>query len=343
MILNRQPIIKDEKINFFNVYHVISYSFKKYAKYILLISILYFIYFSFFRTPFYSSQVSFYTNYDNNSSMSELSALGVFGGFSNEPSNLKFSLNNYLSSDKLFSQVVNNKYVINEEDKTLVDHWGPRYKRIFEINPFQTYKNINRKLALVSNLSVEDQKLLFAKEFLRDSIQHSEDKKSSLHTIKVIVRDQDPKLTEQIVISIFESILNYSNEITTIKAREKKEFISIRLNEIKAELTSSENKMELFLEKNKNSTSPNLMIQKDRIEREIFFYNQLYLNLSDQLEKVKIDEKDTTSSIFLLDEASLSSYKSGASIIERIITLFLFLLFTAISFELFSHKKEYFQ
>jgi uncharacterized protein involved in exopolysaccharide biosynthesis len=272
-----------------------------------------------------------------------MSILGMFGGFSDEPNNLKFSLDNYLESDKLFEQVVKNEYVINGVQKNLVEHWGSRYNNIISINPIQTFKNVNRKLALIDNISIENQKLLYSQEWLKRSIKHTEDKKSSLHTIKVVVRDKDPQLTEQIAIAIFNSILDYSKEVTSLKAKEKKEFISIRLNEIKSELRSSEDDMKLFLEKNKNFTSPNLKIQKDRIERDIFFYNQLYLSLSDQLEKVKINEKDTTTSIFLLDKASLNSYKDGASIFERLAMIVLFIFSIIVLLELFKHRTKYFQ
>ena len=44
-----------------------------------------------------------------------------------------------------------------------------------------------------------------------------------------------------------------------------------------------------------------LQLQKSRIEKNINLYNQLELSLSDQLEIAKIDEKDSTSTIFILD------------------------------------------
>jgi hypothetical protein len=71
-------------------------------------------------------------------------------------------------------------------------------------------------------------------------------------------------------------------------------------------------------------------------------HNQLYLSLSDQLELAKIDEKDNTSPIFLLDNATLSSYKSGRSMFESIILLLIILFIIFASFEIYKNKEELF-
>ena len=62
-----------------------------------------------------------------------------------------------------------------------------------------------------------------------------------------------------------------------------------------------------------------LQLQKSRIEKNINLYNQLELSLSDQLEIAKIDEKDSTSTIFTLDNPTLSSKKVGVSFVDGIL------------------------
>ena len=66
-----------------------------------------------------------------------------------------------------------------------------------------------------------------------------------------------------------------------------------------------------------------LQLQKSRIEKNINLYNQLELSLSDQLEIAKIDEKDSTSTIFILDNPTLSSKKVGVTFVNgTLIVLF---------------------
>ena len=88
------------------------------------------------------------------------------------------------------------------------------------------------------------------------------------------------------------------------------QFISERLEEIKNSLEKSENEMLVFMENNKVLTSAKFEVKKDRIQRDITLFNQLYLSLSDQLELAKIDEKDDTSSIFILDMPQVSPYQT---------------------------------
>ena len=89
-----------------------------------------------------------------------------------------------------------------------------------------------------------------------------------------------PQLSKEVANAIFESILSYSNEVTNVKAGEKKDFIQSRLNDIKEDLENSENEMLVFIENNKNlNYSPNLMLQRDRIQRNISLYSQLYISL----------------------------------------------------------------
>ena len=194
---------------------------------------------------------------------------------------------------------------------------------------------------LGKDLSVEERKILFAKEFLRNSIMYSEDRKSSLHTISVLA--SNPKLSRDITNQIFQSILSYSNEVTNVKAREKKDFIQGRLFEINQDLEKSENDKRLFLEQNKNiGSSPSLILQKERLERNIALYSELYVSLSDQLEIAKIDEKDNTSSIFLLDHPNTSPYKSNKGFFEGIFILLSIFFMICVLFEVLNNKNKLF-
>ena len=100
--------------------------------------------------------------------------------------------------------------------------------------------------------------------------------------------------------------------------------------------------MILFLETNKAVASPSLKLKKQSLQREIDLQSQLYLSLSDQFELSKIDEKDNTSSIFLLDSADVSSNKNGISLLRALIYLFILSFLLIITFHIYKDRKELF-
>jgi len=314
-------ILESGKINLHSSFIFLLSILKKNYKYPTVGVILFIIYF-FIKGPTFSSSISFYANYSDSPQISSSSLLTSIAGSSINTDDLGFSVSNYISSNKLAEEVVSQKYIIEGKQTTLVDLWGKDYQKIFSINPLLMYKKIERSFQLHDNLTTKELELLFSIETLRENLTHSENRKTYLHTVSITV-DSYPELSEQIVSNIFQSIISYSNEVTNVKAKEKKQFITNRIIEIDNSLKNAESDLQLFMEKNKNISSPYLILQKDRLERNVMLYNQLFISLSDQLELAKIDEKDTTSSLFLLDNASLSPYKLGRTLFSGSIQIFI--------------------
>jgi hypothetical protein len=194
---------------------------------------------------------------------------------------------------------------------------------------------------LNKNLSIEQRKLSFTKKKLKSSISHKEERLSNLHTIKVTVR-RNGSLPKQIASAIYSSTISYSNEITNTKAIEKRNFINDRVAQVRKDLESYENEMIIFLNNNKNLDSPNLLVQRGRIERNIILHTQLLANLSDQLELSKIDAKDSTSSMFLLDKAEVSNVKAGIAPLRAISTVFIIVFLVSLSVECYRNRNELF-
>jgi len=334
-----KPIIEGDNVNFDNIFYLIKHIIKSYFRVTIFLLLLFFLY-KFIQTPSYSSSISFYTNYEKSNQIP--SSLGFITSLTGASDNqLGFSVSDYINSEGFAEDILENEYNIEGDKIKLSDHFGQKYNRLFSINPIGIIFKINRHFKLADNLSEEDKKFLFAKEILFDSITYSEDKKTFLHTITITV-SAFPLLSQQIAESAFKSIITYSNEVTNIKGKEKRKFIADRLLSIKIDLENAENQMLTFLEKNKDLNSPALVLQRDRIERNINLYDQLHLSLSDQLEIAKIDEKDFTSSVFLLDSATLSSYKSGRSLLESIILILIFVFIAATSWEVYNNRERLF-
>ena len=113
----------------------------------------------------------------------------------------------------------------------------------------------------------------YSKKVIRKKITHSENRKTNLHSINITITD-NPDLAQQIIENIYSSVISFSNQITSVKANEKRIFIEERLKVLELSLVGSENDLITFLEKNKNYlNSPQLVVEKQRIDREIFSYN----------------------------------------------------------------------
>ncbi len=296
-----KPIFADNEIkidgikSFFNIY------FKTILRINLFFALIFFIYFL-LKPTVYQSKVSFYTNYNEAPQTSFLSMLpaGMLGGGLGYTS-LSFSIQNYLSSEIFLQDIVNKKYIIDNKELTLVEKWGSDYNNFLTLNPITILKRANFNLGFNRGLSSNEKKEIYSASILKNSLNFSEDRRSLMNTISINI-EHDSQLGKQIIENVYNSIITYSSNVVNIKANEKRQFISQRLTEVTKSLKESEDAMLRFSQENKQiQNSPTLTLQKQRLQKDITLYNQLYFTLSDQLELAKINEKDNTTSFFLLD------------------------------------------
>ncbi|MDA9841129.1 hypothetical protein N9C34_00535 [Candidatus Marinimicrobia bacterium] len=332
-----QPIIENESLNIKNLCTFFLNVSKKYLRSSIIIVMIYIVYF-FIKSPVYSSSLSFYTNYSSNQSGSISFLQSLSGELDSE--NLGFSISDFLSSDRFFNQLVNESYLINDETISLVTYFSSDSGRIVSMNPISTLSKISKSIKLAPNLTKEQKAVLFSKEYIEKNMSYSEDRKTQLH--KVSFKGKNSDLNDQIIENIFYLILQYSNEVTNVKAKEKKLFIESRLVDIKKDLELAENLKLNFLEKNKIISSPALILQESRIEKNISLYQSLFISMSDQLELAKIDEKDVTSPIVILDKPVNSYYKVGRSIFEGIFLVYFILLTSFCFIEGYKDRKNLF-
>jgi uncharacterized protein involved in exopolysaccharide biosynthesis len=293
-------------------------NFKGYLKICLIVVSLYTAYF-FIKTPTYSSELSFYSTYND---VQEASLFNPLSSLMGNVGSLNFSISDYIKSDKMLQELVEKEYIIDNKKTTLIDFWGSDFINFFEINPIAFLLKINKHLSLNSSLSDLDKKTFIAKDILKDKIEFSENRITSIYKVSVKV-GKYPSLSKEILEHTYQSIIGYVNEIESSKASEKIDFINGRLNQVGLELQQAENEKLIFLQNNKRPYSPSLILKEERIQRKINLQSNVYLNLSNQLELAKISQKDNTSSIFILDKAKIASEKDGRSLLMNIIILFL--------------------
>ena len=332
-----KPIIKNEEINFSNLFSFFNqYKYKIfiYSSIYTALSMISFL----LSSPKFEASISFYTNYREKADSSFIVSLTDLAGGTGD---LKFSVEDYLESDNFVNSIIYTKYNINNDNLSLAEYWGKDLTK-FTVSPVQLLLNMNTHLKFYSSATIQDKQGYIAKKvLLTKALKFSQDKKTQLSTVTIKIKN-DPYLAEQIIKEIYDSIVLYSNQITNTKASEKVLFVDARLKDINQKLEASENSMIEFLTNNKNLDSPNLKTQEDRLQRDILLYNQLFISLSDQLELARIEEKNNTSSIFMLDKPTLPVLISGNSLLKSGFYSFIFGIILSTLYLLFRQRKQYF-
>lgn len=118
-------------------------------------------------------------------------------------------------------------------------------------------------------------------------ISASVDQETGLMTISATVGG--PHLASDLAESFLDHFATRVREIRTEKVQERLEFVEGRFEEAEQELESAEERLAQFLERNQNPTTATLQFQRDRLQRQVSFKEQLYSELQSQLTQTRLD------------------------------------------------------
>ena len=334
--MNNKFIYSQGKISIKNLIIFISSAIKKRIK-IFIFLLLFNCIGIFFGAPKYSAEVSFYTDYRERGSSAGIS---FFDEILSNQNQLGFSVGNFIKSDRFLDEIVKTKFGIKKREVSLAEHWFGQ--RDSNFNPISYIKKLDNFLHLKPGISKDELSIYKSKEKLNQKLKFKEDRKTGLHTLSIVI-NKHPSLAVDLLQKSYDSIVLYSNQVTSVKAFEKKSFIEGRLVEIKSTLEEREQELVDFINNNKNLLqSASLTLKKERIEREIALHSQLYIRLSDELEVAKIDEKDNRSSIFLLQTPKVSDVKAGGNKIINLLETAITIIFLLVIIEVFLQRKNIF-
>lgn len=127
----------------------------------------------------------------------------------------------------------------------------------------------------------------------------------------LLVKSPEPQLSADISIVVINELEQLQADFTKHELIDQKEFISERLGEIQNELFQAETKLKTFREQNLQiSLSPTLLLQQERLHREIEIQTQIYISLKQQFEQVKIEEAKNISFLKIIDPPNIPIYHS---------------------------------
>ena len=180
-----------------------------------------------------------------------------------------------------------------------------------------------------------------AKRKLKKMIRLSESPKTGIITI--LVTTDDPNLSFSINNIIIEELETHQKSYNRNKLKEAKEFILSRIEETEIELNRAEQKLKMFRERNRKiSNSPNLLLEEEKISRDVSVLTGVYTTLKQQYETAKIEELKDSDNLVIINPPYMPSGPSSPN--KKILFLVYFIvgLISACSYILIQSlfKKE---
>lgn len=121
--------------------------------------------------------------------------------------------------------------------------------------------------------------------------------------IEIKTRFGNPSLSYSIHKYLIEYLKQYIENDYLNRGKEKRSFIEERVAEVKGNLNRAEMYLVGFREKNLTAQSPLIILEGERLQREVMLQASVYAELVKQLELAKIDEKKETPAFEIIKEA----------------------------------------
>ena len=127
-------------------------------------------------------------------------------------------------------------------------------------------------------------------------------KSRSSPLIRLYVSANESSLSADINNALIEETENFMKHSKISKISEKKVFISNRLKDVGLDLSNAENDLKTFREKNRSIiSSPSLVLQQERLLREVQVQTEVFITLKNQYEITQLDEVNEPQMIEVLN------------------------------------------
>jgi uncharacterized protein involved in exopolysaccharide biosynthesis len=238
---------------------------------VLIITLLYLL---LFVEPFYESSVVILPEYGSKSNMlSQFSGLAALAGVRVGEVAPTEIYQNLLHSESVMAPVIYSRYLTKKypDSVNLIQY--------FKIKSKDPDPEIQKRMKF---LVVND---LLTKTIILTDI----DRVTKILTIKVTM--PEAQLSADVVNNVVESLDQYVRTKRKSYAGEQRYYLEKRVDQIKDSLSICENNLRDFREQNRMITqSPNLLLEQGRLMRNVEIQQNVYIELTKQLELAKIDE-----------------------------------------------------
>ena len=128
---------------------------------------------------------------------------------------------------------------------------------------------------------------------LSDEIDATTVQKTGL--VNVAITSRQPGLAVQINQRLIDLLNDFNLRTRQSQAGEERRFTERRLEEVRLDLRAAEDRLQQFLQRNRDLlNSPELMFQRERLQREVSMQQEVFTTLAQAVEQSKIEEvRDT--------------------------------------------------
>jgi len=292
------------------------------------VAVLVLVYLYLIAKPYFESTVTILPEFGSKSTtLAGLSQLATLVGVRPAEGASAEIYQNLISSEIVLEDVIYSKYKTKKfkDSVNLIDYFSSEKKDDDEV------KN-KRQIFLGYYKNLADQ-------LIRTNV----DRLTKILTITVTMPES--QLSADVANKVAESLDQYIRTKRKSFASEQKFYIEKRIEELRDSLTLAEDKLKNFSEQNRMiQQSPNLLLERGRLMREIEILNAVYIELNKQLEVTKIDEIRETPVVNVKEWAKDPIYKAGPARVSNFIKiLFLSVLLSSVYFLLKDHVKKYFK
>jgi uncharacterized protein involved in exopolysaccharide biosynthesis len=124
----------------------------------------------------------------------------------------------------------------------------------------------------------------------------------TIGAVHVTARSKWPSVSYALARALVDAVNAFNQQTRKSQATAERHFVEERLAEAQAALLTAENNLKAFLNQNRVVVSPELMFQKDRLEREVSLRQQLYASFMQNREEARIREVRDTPVITMIEE-----------------------------------------
>jgi uncharacterized protein involved in exopolysaccharide biosynthesis len=140
---------------------------------------------------------------------------------------------------------------------------------------------------------------------------------SKTEVITVRVSAPDPQLAQQVNVRLLALLSNFNMSKRQSRAREERRFSEQRLQEAKGELRVAEDRLQVFLERNRSVVNaPALAFQEDRLRADLLVLRQLVTMLQQTAEQARMDAVRDTPVLTVVETADIPPRPDSRGIIK---------------------------
>jgi uncharacterized protein involved in exopolysaccharide biosynthesis len=147
---------------------------------------------------------------------------------------------------------------------------------------------------------------------LRDhtAVRHSRE----TGVVSLAVTTTAPEVSRQIVERMLGLVNEFNLTTRQSQAAAERRFVESRLAEVRREMQEAEDRLQLFLQQNRQFRSPELQAEFERLQSEVSMRRQVFTSLAQAYEQARIDEVRNTPVITVIEAPSVPAYPDGRGI-----------------------------